>query len=271
MNPETKNGRSGWPQKSSAARLMLDRSEPPWRLVLLGAPGVGKGTQAPLLSERLGACHLSTGEIFRAAQERSEYEQSTAMRAALESMRRGELAPDPTVCGLVSERLSSLRNGGFLLDGFPRTLGQAESLTDLLESRGLSLDAVVNYELPQTGLIARLSGRRICRQCQAVFNLATQPPRAKGICDRCGGPLDQRHDDRPEAIAVRMESYRRITAPLIRFYSDLGLLLPIAASGSPNSICARTVAALRERRVVRIQPSPPTGRHSASASGIDTA
>jgi adenylate kinase len=271
MDPEIKNGRSGWPHRFSAMRFLQDRGEPPWRLVLLGAPGVGKGTQAPLLSERLGACHVSTGEIFRAAQDCPEHEQSLAMRAALEYMGRGELAPDATVCGLVSERLSGLQNRGFLLDGFPRTPGQAESLRTLLQPEGLSLDAVVNYELPQAELIARLSGRRTCRRCQAVFNATTQPPRADGVCDRCRGPLDQRDDDRPEAIAIRMESYQRNTAPLIRFYSDLGLLLPIAAAGSPNAICARTVAALRERRMVRTQRFPPAGRCSASASGIDTA
>ncbi|MBZ5591225.1 MAG: nucleoside monophosphate kinase [Acidobacteriia bacterium] len=219
--------------------------ESPWRLVLLGAPGVGKGTQALLLSQRLGACHLSTGDVFRAPGGRPECEQTPAMTAAMQHMRRGELLPDSTVWEMVRERSGCLRcRGGFILDGFPRTLSQAEALKQHMESERLSLNAVVNYELPLDEIVSRLSGRRTCKQCKAVFHVTGQPPKSEGVCDHCGGPLYQREDDRPESVKVRMEAYERSTMPLIQFYSGLGLLLPVAATGSPDAICERTTAAL---------------------------
>jgi adenylate kinase len=219
--------------------------ETPWRLVLLGAPGVGKGTQALLLSQRLGACHLSTGDVFRAAGGRPECDQTPAMTAAVQHMRRGELVPDSIVWEMVRERSDCLRcRGGFILDGFPRTLSQAEALKQHMESERLSLNAVVNYELALDEIVSRLSGRRTCKQCKAVFHVTGQPPRAEGVCGRCGGLLYQREDDRPESITVRLEAYERSTTPLIQFYSGLGLLMPVAAAGSPDAICARTMAAL---------------------------
>jgi adenylate kinase len=214
----------------------------PWRLVLLGAPGVGKGTQAELLTERLQACHLSTGDVFRAAGKRRDCEQSPAMMAALEYMRRGELVPDSTVWEMVRERSHCILHcNGFILDGFPRTLGQAESLRELMEKEKLALSAVVNYELPLDEIVQRLSGRRTCEKCKAVFNIKDRPPKVEAVCDRCGGRLFQREDDRPEAITVRLEAYERSTAPLIEFYKNLGVLMPIAAKGSPDEIMARTM------------------------------
>jgi len=214
----------------------------PWRLILLGAPGVGKGTQAELLTERLGACHLSTGDIFRAAGKRKDCDQSPAIRAALEYMRRGELVPDSTVWEMVRERSDCiLCRGGFILDGFPRTLGQAESLKDLMEKEKLSLSAVVDYELPVDEIVQRLSGRRTCEECKSVFHVKERPPKVEAVCDHCGGRLFHREDDRPEAITVRLEAYERSTAPLIQFYKNLGLLLPIVAKGSPDEILARTM------------------------------
>jgi adenylate kinase len=219
--------------------------ETPWRLVLLGAPGVGKGTQALLLSQRLGACHLSTGDVFRAAGGRPECDQTPAMTAAVQHMRRGELVPDSIVWEMVRERSDCLRcRGGFILDGFPRTLSQAEALKQHMESERLSLNAVVNYELALDEIVSRLSGRRTCKQCKAVFHVTGQPPRAEGVCGRCGGLLYQREDDRPESITVRLEAYERSTTPLIQFYSGLGLLMPVAATGSPDAICERTMTAL---------------------------
>lgn len=217
----------------------------PWRLVLLGAPGVGKGTQALLLSERLGACHLSTGDVFRAAVGRADCAQTPAMLAALAHMRRGELVPDTTVWEMVRERTGCLHcRGGFILDGFPRTLSQAEALKQHMESEKLALNAVVNYELPLAEIVSRLSGRRTCKQCKAVFHVTGQPPKTEGVCDHCGGALFQREDDRPESVTVRMEAYQRSTMPLIEFYSKLGLLMPVGANGSPDDICGRTMAAL---------------------------
>lgn len=248
MDSQTTNDRAIWLQGPSASCSVPGRAESPWRLVLLGAPGVGKGTQAQLLSRRLGACHLSTGDVFRAAGSRSECDQTPAMQAALQHMRRGELVPDSTVWQMVRERSKCLHcGGGFLLDGFPRTLGQAESLKGLMDEEGIKLHAVLNYELPIDEIVSRLSGRRTCRQCKAVYQVTTQPPKVEGVCDRCGSELIQRDDDRPEAVQVRMETYERSTKPLIDFYSALGLLVPVAATGSPEDICARSVGSLGVR------------------------
>jgi len=245
MDAQKKNDRLAWLQGPSAKCSMPGDVDFPWRLVLLGAPGVGKGTQALLLSQRLGACHLSTGDVFRAAGGRSDCDQTPAMTAALAHMRRGELVPDTTVWEMVRERTGCLHcGGGFILDGFPRTLSQAEALKQHMENEKLALHAVVNYELPLDEIVSRLSGRRTCKQCKAVFHITGQPPKKEGVCDHCGGPLFQREDDRPEAIKVRMEAYQRSTMPLIEFYSGLGLLMPVAATGSPEEICGRTMGAL---------------------------
>jgi adenylate kinase len=167
------------------------------------------------------------------------------MSAALDYMRRGALVPDTTVWEMVRERSACLScRGGFILDGFPRTLMQAESLKKLMLDERLPLDAVVNYELPLAEIIERMNGRRTCEQCKAVYHATRQPSKSEGTCDRCGGCLLQREDDRPEAVTVRMETYERSTAPLIEFYRSLGLLLPVAATGSPEEICARTISAL---------------------------
>ena len=243
MNAPIGNDRATWLHGPSAECSVVPGERPnPWRLILLGAPGVGKGTQAELLTERLGACHLSTGDIFRAAGKRKDCDQSPAIRAALEYMRRGELVPDSTVWEMVRERSDCiLCRGGFILDGFPRTLGQAESLKDLMEKEKLSLSAVVDYELPVDEIVQRLSGRRTCEECKSVFHVKERPPKVEAVCDHCGGRLFHREDDRPEAITVRLEAYERSTAPLIQFYKNLGLLLPIVAKGSPDEILARTM------------------------------
>jgi len=212
-----------------------------WRLVLLGAPGVGKGTQAELLSQRLGACQLSTGDIFRAARCLAEGDRSPALEAALHYMIRGDLVPDETVLAIVAERTRCLRCcGGFLLDGFPRTVAQAEALETILKRENVPLTAVLNYELPIGQIVARLSGRRTCPKCKAVFHVTNMPPRVQGICDHCGGELIQREDDRPESVRVRMEAYEKSTRPLIDFYQKRGLLVSIKAEGSPEEIYQRT-------------------------------
>jgi adenylate kinase len=218
----------------------------PYRLVLLGPPGVGKGTQAELLSRAFGACHLSTGDIFRAAQ--CAANPSPALRAALESMRRGELVPDDVVVSVVRERTGCLRcAGGFLLDGFPRTVSQAEALETMLAEQGLTLDGVVSYELPLEEVVARLSGRRTCPNCQAVYHVTGRPPRVEGVCDHCGHRLLQRADDRPEAIRVRMHAYAEATRPLTGYYERSGKLVSVSAAGTPEDGLARTLHALHER------------------------
>jgi len=198
-----------------------------------------------LLSERLGPSHLSTGDVFRAAKSLNSAERSPALNAALDAMRRGELVSDETVIEMVRERASCLRDpGGFLLDGYPRPRAQAEALDQLLKREGLRLDAVLSYDLPIDTIVARLSGRRTCGQCKAVFHVQTRPPKADGVCDHCGGALVQREDDRPEAVRVRMETYERSTAPLADYYRQRGLLKSVVATGTPEEIYQRTVALL---------------------------
>jgi adenylate kinase len=215
------------------------------RMVLLGAPGVGKGTQAELLAAHFGACHLSTGDIFRAARKDGGCEPSPAMQHALGFMRNGELVPDTIVLDLVRERSGCLRcRGGFLLDGFPRTVVQAEALQQLLARENIKLDAVIDYRLPLDEIITRLSGRRTCSNCKAVFHITTRPPAVPHICDCCGGKLMQREDDRPESIGVRLDVYGRSTTPLTEFYRHLGILIPVDATGSAQDVLQRTVIAL---------------------------
>jgi adenylate kinase len=216
-----------------------------YRLVLLGAPGVGKGTQAELLSQRLGACHLSTGDVFRAAKDIGSEQATPAMKAAIDCMRRGELVSDETVLAIVAERSKCLHcGGGFLLDGFPRTTLQAEALDKVLIAQNIALNAVLNYELPLKSIIARLSGRRTCLKCKAVFHIDARPPAKTGLCDHCGSPLYRREDDRPESIRVRMDAYQRVTAPLTDLYRTKGLLISIVGEGSPEEISSRSIAAL---------------------------
>jgi adenylate kinase len=245
-----KNHREPWVKGPTGERCGVppDPTARPYRFILLGAPGVGKGTQAELISERLGACHLSTGDIFRAAKNLNPCDRTPALEAALGYMKRGELVPDETVLNIVRERLDCLRcRGGFLLDGFPRTVPQAEALSQLLASENVKLDAVLSYDLPIEQIVSRLSGRRTCATCKAVFHVTTMPPKRERVCDNCGGQLIIREDDRPDAIRVRMEAYERSTAPLVEYYRRKGLLRSIPAHGSPEEIYERTLAALAKK------------------------
>lgn len=241
-----KRDRVAWIKSNGAqCNVPAQQQESPNRFVLLGAPGVGKGTQAELLCERLGTCHLSTGDVFRAARCLTPEERSPALDDALHFMQRGDLVPDTTVLDLVRERTRCLRcGGGFLLDGFPRTVAQAEALGDLLAREKITLTAVLNYDLPLDKVVARLSGRRTCPGCKAVFHVSARPPRVQGVCDHCGGSLYQREDDRPEAIRTRMEVYSKSTTPLIDFYQQRGVLVTVEAEGSPEEIYERTLVAL---------------------------
>ena len=180
------------------------------------------GRIAPPAVRRLPAFdrrRLSRGQI--AARGR----RSPAITAALEYMRRGELVPDETVVDLVRERKECLRcPGGFLLDGFPRTVAQAEALAGMLAELGMKLDAVIDFALPIEEIVSRLSGRRTCADCKAVFHVTGRPPKVEGVCDNCGGQLVQREDDRPEAVRVRMDAYQRSTSPLTDYFRKQGLL-----------------------------------------------
>jgi len=252
MESPSKTDRPGWLQgpQTPCTNLSPARMKP-WRLILLGPPGVGKGTQAQLLRERLGACHLSTGDVFRAATSRAPGDLSPAMAEAVAFMTRGELVPDGTVWELVRDRATCLHcNEGFLLDGFPRTLAQAEGLLTLLGREGIALTGVISYELPLPEIVARLSGRRTCRQCKAVFHVLHQVPREQGVCDRCGGLLTQREDDRAESVTVRMKAYEQSTAPLIEFFEAHRVLVRVPAVGSPSEIFERTLGLLQASAVV---------------------
>ncbi len=218
------------------------------RLVLLGAPGVGKGTQAALLSAAFGACHLSTGDIFRAARHCEREMLSPAMQTAIARMSRGELVSDEIVLQIVRERMMCFScGGGFLLDGFPRTIAQAATLHVLLGFHGHSLDGVISYHLSEPELIARIGGRRTCPVCKAVYHAESHPPRTDGVCDTCGSKLMIREDDRPEAVHVRQQVFQENTVPLLEYYSAQDLLVQVDAHGTPEEVFARTVAALRAR------------------------
>ncbi len=247
---QAKHDRTAWFKGGTAnCQVTLAPGARAYRLVLLGAPGVGKGTQAELISERLGPCQLSTGDVFRNAKNLTPAERTPALNEALEFMKRGELVPDSTVIGIVRERPSCLRcPGGFLLDGFPRTVEQAEALAGMLNDLSTKLDAVLSYELPIEQIVSRLSGRRTCSKCKAVYHVTTKPPKVADVCDNCGGALIVREDDRPEAIRVRMQAYEKSTAPLADYYRQRGLLISIPAEGTPEDIYKRTVAALASQQ-----------------------
>lgn len=206
------------------------------RIVFLGPPGAGKGTQAAALSKELGVPHLSTGDLLRAA----VAARSPLGLEAQGHMDAGRLVPDDLVVRILNERLAAPdAKGGFLLDGFPRNLAQAERLAAITP-----VDAVLSFELPAELLVERLSGRRVCPRCQSVYNLATRPPRVAGRCDVDGEALIQRPDDRPEAISTRLAVYGEATAPLLDHYRKAGLLRPVDATGDPARVAARVRAAL---------------------------
>jgi adenylate kinase len=191
---------------------------------LLGAPGAGKGTHAKRLSSLLGIPHISTGDIFREEMEKNS-ELGQEVRRYVE---RGELVPDEVVNLVVKKRLSQDDcKKGFILDGYPRTLQQAEALEEILKELSLPLKKVINLVVSEEEIIRRLSGRRICRNCGAIFHIVNMPPKKEGICDYCGGELYQRDDDKPEAIRHRLAVYHKQTEPLIRFYEEKGLLVNV--------------------------------------------
>ncbi len=216
-----------------------------YHLILLGPPGVGKGTQAELLCSRLGTCHLSTGDVFRAAKDAEDHQCSPAIRTALEAMRRGDLVSDDTVIDMVRERAACLKcRIGFLLDGFPRTVEQAMALDSLLTDLNLDLDGVLSYELDIDAIVDRLSGRRTCEHCGAVYHVAARKPIVDGVCDHCSGALVQREDDRPESIRVRMAAYEEKTRPLSDYYREAGKLVSVSAVGTAEAIFARALQTL---------------------------
>jgi adenylate kinase len=211
------------------------------RLVLVGAPGAGKGTQAKFVAKHFSVPAISTGDIFRA----NIAAKTELGREAKRFMDAGDLVPDEVTIGIVRDRLSQDDTAsGFLLDGFPRTLAQAEALRDMLDDLGTPLDVVLELQIDDDEVVRRLSGRRICRQCGHVWHLEFEPPEKEGICDIDGGELFQRDDDQPETIRRRLEVYTEQTEPLVGFYENAGLLRSITAQGAVDEITERAIAAL---------------------------
>jgi len=236
--------RIAWIQ-GGAARCKIMPPVPPrlFRLVLLGAPGVGKGTQAELLCERLGTCHLSTGDIFRAAKCLAQDECSPALQDALGYMRRGDLVPDQTVLDLLRERTHCIRcRGGFLLDGFPRTVAQAEAFDRLLAASGLEAKTVL-FDVDPKVLTERLTGRWTNPRTGRVYHEKFNPPKVAGIDDEDGGELIQRPDDKEETIKKRLAEYQEKTAPLIAFYEKKGNLVRVDALADIATVTNAIVSA----------------------------
>jgi adenylate kinase len=209
------------------------------RLILLGPPGAGKGTQAKFIEERLHVPHISTGDLLRAAVR----EQTVLGKEAQQYMNRGDLVPDDLVVKLLEERVRATDcDHGFLLDGFPRNVNQANVLEQMLSTRMMKIAHVVSIAVPQDELVRRLSGRRTCRTCGAMFHVVFSPPAREGVCDQCGGELLQRDDDREETIRARLVVYERQTAPLHDYYRERGLLRTIDGVGSTETVRARMFA-----------------------------
>ena len=211
------------------------------RVVLLGPPGAGKGTQAKLLQDKFGAVQISTGDILRKA----VAEQTPLGKQAADYINRGALVPDGVIVNLVAKRLKEKDcEGGFILDGFPRTIPQAERLDEILNKMGLSLNGVLSVQAPREVIIERLAGRRTCKSCGALCHVVFDAPKNPGICDRCGGELFQRDDDREETIANRLNVYEAQTAPLVDYYRKKGVLREIDGVGEVAEIRARVTQAL---------------------------
>lgn len=212
------------------------------QVVLLGAPGAGKGTQARRLGERFGIPQISTGDILRAAVRGG----TTLGRSAERYLEAGSLVPDSVVVGLVEERLGELDcTSGCLLDGFPRTIAQAEALGTLMHRRGCPLDHVLTLEVPTEELVSRLAGRRTCGACGAGFHVRFDPPSVDGRCDRCGGELFRRADDDERTVRARLKIYEEQSAPLIAYYDELGCLRRIDGVGSVDDVFGRIVKVLQ--------------------------
>ncbi len=210
-------------------------------LILLGPPGAGKGTQARKIIERYGLPQISTGDILRQA-----VKEGTLLGEKAKSfMEKGELVPDQVVIAIIEERLRAPDcEAGFILDGFPRTVQQAEALQGILMKGEKKIDHVLNLEVDNEELVRRLTGRRTCRSCGAMFHVIFHPPSKDGICDRCGGILYQRDDDREETIRTRLREYERQTLPLIDYYRQEKVLLTIHGSGSEDQIFERIIRVL---------------------------
>jgi adenylate kinase len=210
-------------------------------VILFGAPGAGKGTQAAILAEKTGLVHITTGELFREAI-RQETELGKQAKPYYDG---GQLVPDRLTIAMLLERLSQGDCArGAILDGFPRTLDQATALDEALAQEGRAIDKVIYIQVPEDDLLGRLSGRWNCRQCSSVYHERFQPPRQAGRCDQCGGELYQRDDDKPETVRRRLEVYLQQTAPLIDYYQAKGKLVEIDGGKSVDEVAKGLLAAV---------------------------
>jgi adenylate kinase len=215
------------------------------RIVLVGPPGAGKGTQAALLAARLAIPHISTGDLFRAHKD-----QGTELGRQVESiMREGGLVPDEITVAMAEDRMEQPdATDGFLLDGFPRNIAQSEALDGLLREWGHKLDAVLDLEVPEDEVVKRIAGRRVCRADSShVFHVENKQPKRTGVCDVCEGELYQREDDREETVRKRLAVYHEETEPIIDYYRAQGLVVTISALGTVPQVTQRAMAALPER------------------------
>lgn len=225
------------------------------RIILFGPPGAGKGTQAVRLRERFQIAHLSTGDLLRA-----EVAAGTALgKEAGALMAKGSLVPDEMVVGIIEHRIKKddCKNG-FLLDGFPRTIPQAEALDRMLEGHSLSLDHVVSIEVPDEALLERITGRRSCPSCGAVYHIKFMPPKVDDTCDECSHKgLHQRDDDKAETVRARLEKFHRETAPLKEFYANdepESLVRPVDGTGKPDAVYARIIEAIGQKSTQEATP-----------------
>lgn len=211
------------------------------KIILMGPPGAGKGTQAEKLVELYQIPHISTGDMFRKAQK----DGTELGLKAKEYMEQGQLVPDEVTVGIVRERLAEADcKDGFLLDGFPRTVQQADALDGILKDLGMALDRVINIEVDKAFLVDRLTGRRVCRTCGATFHVVNKAPKVEGVCDKCGGELYQRNDDKIETVSNRLDVYAAQTAPLIEYYQSKGIMSSIDGSKSMEDVLADIRSAL---------------------------
>lgn len=209
-------------------------------IILFGAPGAGKGTQSALLVERMAMQHISTGDLFRA-----HMKQDTRLGlAAKVYIEAGQLVPDDIVVNMVEDALKDLNGKSFILDGFPRTVPQAEALEAMLQNRGIKIGRALFLEVAKDLLLPRLTGRRVCTGCGATYHISTKPPKAAGVCDLCGSTVEQRKDDREEVIKTRLEAYETSTAPLKAYYQQKGQLAEVEGVGGTEDVYQRLTARL---------------------------
>ncbi|ARP70596.1 adenylate kinase [Streptomyces pluripotens] len=216
------------------------------RIVLVGPPGAGKGTQAVRLAEKLAVPHISTGDLFRA----NISQQTELGKLAKSYMDAGNLVPDEVTIAMAKDRMEQPdAEGGFLLDGFPRNVSQAEALDELLETEGIALDAVLDLEVPEDEVVKRIAGRRVCRKEPShVFHVSYSPPKKEGVCDVCGGELYQRDDDSEGTVRKRLEVYHTQTEPIIDYYKAQGLVVTISSLGPVDEITQRALEALKREK-----------------------